>query len=92
VVLVRIDVSEERIASVIKVTRIVELITLAVTSNSSTLCDFFSVLWLLITSNVPSSPIPVTQMMERIRSSETLVLKRATRRHIPEYGIVYCYI
>jgi hypothetical protein len=39
VVLVRTDVSEELIASIIRVTRIGELGTLAVTSNHHTLLD-----------------------------------------------------
>jgi hypothetical protein len=40
---------------------------------------------LLVTANVvPSSPILVTLMMEALRSSETSVLTRATRRYIPE--------
>jgi hypothetical protein len=71
VTLVRTDVSEERIASIIGVTRIGELgTTLAM-----------SVLWLLVTANVvPSSLILVTQMMEAIRSSETSVITRATQR------------
>jgi hypothetical protein len=44
VALVRTDVSEERIASIIRVTRIGELeTTLAVTSNRSTLREFFIV-------------------------------------------------
>jgi hypothetical protein len=55
VALVRTDVSEKLSASIIRVTRIVELgTTLAVTSNRRT----------LITANVPSSPILVTLMME----------------------------
>jgi hypothetical protein len=42
------------------------------------------VIRLLVTANVvPSSLILVTQMMEEIRSSETSVLTRATRHHIP---------
>jgi hypothetical protein len=39
----------------------------------------------LVTANVvPSSPILVTLMLTAIRSSETSVLTRATRRNIPE--------
>jgi hypothetical protein len=72
VALVRTDVSDERITSIIRVARISK-------------CAECSVLRLLVTVNaVPSSPILVNLMMEAIRSSEMSVLKRATWCHIPE--------
>jgi hypothetical protein len=81
VALVRIDVSEQCITSVFRVTRNGELGTaLAVTSNR------------LVTANiVPSSPVLVTLMMEAIRYSETSVLTRATRHYSPEDGILHSH-
>jgi hypothetical protein len=82
------DVSEERIDSIIRVTRIYELgITLAIINNRSTLLRN-TMLRLLITDNVPSSLILVTLMVESIRSVETSVLNNShtaehpRRRHI----------
>jgi hypothetical protein len=46
---------------------------------------------LLVTANVPSSPILVTLMMEALRSFETLVLARATCRNIPEDVIFHSH-
>jgi hypothetical protein len=80
--LVRTDVSEEIIVSIIRVTGIGELGTgLVVTSN---------VLGLLGTSNVLGFQILDTLMVEVIYSSETSFLTRFTLRHIPEDDILLC--
>jgi hypothetical protein len=72
----RTNVSEERGASIIMVTRIGELGTrLLLTANV-----------------ILSSPILVTLMMEALRSSEMLVFIRSTRRKIPEDSILQASI
>jgi hypothetical protein len=47
-----------------------------------------SLLRLLVTANVPTSPILVTQIMEAICSSEKSVLTRGTLRNTPQDGIL----
>jgi hypothetical protein len=83
VALVRIDVSEVPIASMIRVDRISYLRTkLDVTSNRHT----------LVMSNVgPSSPILVTLMKDALSSSDTPALTRAKRYNIPEDTILHSH-
>jgi hypothetical protein len=74
VALVRTDVSEELRASIIRVTRIRQLGTAE--PYLSHFVFLRSVRRLLVTANVPSSPILVTLIMEALSSSETSVLTR----------------
>jgi hypothetical protein len=70
------DASEERIVTIFRVTRI-GIILLR------------GLLQLLVSADdIPTSPIVVTFMMEAIIFSKTSVTTRATRRNIPEEGIL----
>jgi hypothetical protein len=80
VALVRIDVSEEHITSTTRFTKIGKLgTTLAMIGKQIT-----PRMLLLAAIVLSSSPIFATLLMEAIRSSETLVLTRVTRRNIPK--------
>jgi hypothetical protein len=71
----------------------VALVKTDVSEESSTSIIFLrSMRRLLVTANVVSSTsILVTLMKELIRSSETSVLSRATRRHIKENSILHSH-
>jgi hypothetical protein len=103
VAFVRTEVSKECSTPIISVTIIGELgTTLAVISirrmlkrNTILLTNIVflrSLRRLLVTANVvPSSPILVTLTTGALQPPETSVLKRATQRNTPEYGILHSH-
>jgi hypothetical protein len=83
VALLKTGVSEELVATIIRVKRLSEL-------GATLILEVFfpSVLQLLVTANVvPSILIPSTLMMKAISSPEMSVLTRTTLYHIPKDGI-----
>jgi hypothetical protein len=75
-----ITISKERVESIIRVERISE----------ETLFRR-SVFQLLVTASVVPSLLILSTLMVATRSYITTVLTRATRRHMPEDGIIYSH-
>jgi hypothetical protein len=87
VALVKSDVSEELGPSITRITRIGELRKI----HGTIFLIIRSVCRLLVTANIPSTPILVTLMMEGLNSSETSVLTRTTLRNITKDDILHSH-
>jgi hypothetical protein len=94
--LVRINISEEHITSIIRVTRIGEIGTKpehAAWFSCLLLWTLFlarRVLQFIVNANfVPSAPILVTPMIQTIHSSDTSVLTKVTWYNIPEDAVLH---
>jgi hypothetical protein len=89
VALVRTDVSEDRSASIIRVTRIVELNVNRNEQPTHAAKKYYVLIFLILvlileTNVVPSSPILVTLMSEGYPFLRNFGLTKATWHHIPE--------
>jgi hypothetical protein len=92
VVLVRTDVSEERVSSIFRVERISELGKTLIVSATETHYEETGVFQLLVNANIFLISLILSAVKtEAIRSSETLVVIRPTTPHIPEDGILHSH-
>jgi hypothetical protein len=91
--LVRTDISVERIASIITVTRTGQIGTMLAVLATDTCREETRVCVrrLLVTANIPGSPILLAMMIGMLGSSETSVLTRATWHYIPEDGTLHSH-
>jgi hypothetical protein len=86
VALVRTDVSEERIGSIIRVTKNRRAMKNVTSNRQPQHAEKAYPLRLLV---FPSSPFLLNLMIEDVYSSEMSVLRSSTQSHIPEDGILH---